>query len=229
MAWRKPGILRNLKTALLPSGLQPRTILTGPFKGIRMELDLQNESQVYAGLCEREVFPALGLLSKDVRSIVDIGAAQGQYTLYALLKTSAERVIAIEPDPVMIEKFDRNLKLNAVEGNPRLELCTKFIGTADGDNMIAADRLADWIQPPCFIKMDIEGAEDAVLHACAQSILPRPGLRWLIETHSHALREECESILKSSGYQTTYIPQAWWRTYIPELRGMQVGWLMATK
>ena len=223
MAWRKPGILRKLKVTLLPSGLRPRSILTGPFKGIRMEMDLQTESQIYAGLFERELYPAIRRLSKDVRTVVDIGAAHGEYTLYALLKTSAERVISIEPDPAMVEKLHHNLKLNALNQNRRLELCEKYIGAIDGANLVAADRLADWIQPPCFLKMDIEGGEAAVLRASAQRLLLVPELRWLIETHSQPLRKECESILASCGYTTTYIPQAWWRALIPELRGTQVG------
>lgn len=194
-----------------------------------MDLDLRNESQIYAGLFEREVYPAIHRLSKDVRTVVDIGAAQGEYTLYALLKTNAERVIAFEPDPRMIEKLHRNLELNTLERNGRLELCAKYIGAAEGADTVSADSLAEWIQPPCFLKMDIEGAEATVLRASLQRLLPAPGLRWLIETHSHALREECESILASCGYTTTYIPQAWWRTLLPELRGTQVGWLVATK
>jgi hypothetical protein len=60
-------------------------------------------------------------------------------------------------------------------------------------------------------------------------LLPAPGLRWLIETDSYALRDECESILASSGYTTTHIAQAWWRTLVAELRDTEVGWLVATK
>ncbi len=228
MVWRKPTFLRDIKAALLPSGSGPRTILTGPFKGIRMELNLQDQSQIYAGLYEREVFPAIRRLSKDVRSVVDIGAANGEYTLYSLLKTRAERVISIEPDPAEIVKLDRNLKLNALDQDRRLEIWKKYIGPSDGDNMIGAERLCARIQTPCFIKMDIEGGEGAVLGALA----PRfqgPGLRWLIEVHSSALREECESVFASCGYTSKYISQAWWRTFIPELRGTDVGWLVATK
>jgi len=229
MAWRKPTLLRDIKAALVPSGSRPRTILTGPFKGIRMELDLQTESQIYAGLFERELYPVIRRLSKDVRTVVDIGAADGEYTLYSLLKTRAERVISIEPDPVMLEKLGRNLKLNALDQDSRLEIWAKYIGASDGDNMIGAERLCDRIQPPCFIKMDIEGAEGAVLRALSPRFLQGPGLRWLIEAHSHALRDECASVLASCGYTTRYISQAWWRTFIPELRGTQVGWLVATK
>jgi hypothetical protein len=229
MAWRKPGVLRYLKTALLPTGRRPVTILTGPFKGIRMELDLQNESQIYAGLYEREVFSSIGRLSKDVRTVVDIGAAQGEYTFYSLMKTNAERVISFEPEPSMIARLGHNLKLNALDRNPRLEMCTKYVGSVDGDNTIGVEQLSSWIQPPCFIKMDIEGGEAEVLRACAERLLQGPGLRWLIETHSDALRKDCESILASCGYTTKYIPQAWWRALIPELRGTDVGWLVATK
>lgn len=228
MAWRKSNVLRDIKAALLPSGLGPRTILTGPFKGIRMELDLQGQSQIYAGLYEREVFSEIRRLAKGVRSVVDIGACDGEYTLYSLLKTRAERVIAIEPDQAMVDKLGRNLKLNALEQDSRLEIWAKYIGPSDGDNIIGAEHLCDRIQTPCFIKMDIEGVEGVVLRVLAPR-LQGPGLRWLIEVHSHALRDECESVLASCGYTTRRISQAWWRTFVPELRGTEVGWLVATK
>jgi predicted RNA methylase len=229
MAWRKSGILRKVKNALLPAGSHPRAILTGPFKGIRLEMDLHSEAQIYAGLFERELYPTIRRLTADARTVVDIGAAHGEYTLFALLKTNAERVISIEPDPWMIGALHRNLALNSLEKNNRLEMCAKYVGTTEDENTIAADSLAERIRPPCFLKMDIEGAEGAVLRASSQGLLMASGLRWLIETHSHALRNECEHILKSHGYSTNYIPQAGWRVLLPELRGTEVGWLVATK
>lgn len=229
MAWRKSGILRKVKNALLPGGLHPRAILTGPFKGIRMEMNLHSEAQIYAGLFERELYPSIRALAAGVRTVVDIGAAHGEYTLFALLKTDAERVISFEPDPPMIDALHRNLKHNGLDRTSRLELCTKYLGVADDANTIAAIRLAERIEPPCFLKLDIEGGEGAVLRAASPGLLEKAGLRWLIETHSHALRDECNGILKSHGYTTTYIPQAGWRVVLPEMRGTEVGWLVATR
>jgi FkbM family methyltransferase len=230
MAWRKNSTLAGvIKRALLPSGIQTRAILTGPLRGIRMELDLQTQGQLYAGLCEREIFPVLKRFSKGVRSAVDIGAAYGEYTLYAVLKTDAERVIAFEPEPGLWEQLQRNLELNGINQSSRLELHMKFLRGSAAADSVAADSLADWIQPPCLVKMDIEGGEVEVLRAAAPRLLAVPGLRWLIETHGDERRVACESILSAAGYTTRYIPQAWWRFLLPELRGTTVGWLVAAR
>jgi hypothetical protein len=216
-----------IKRTLFPSGGRSRAILTGPFQGIRMELDPQCEAQMWLGLTERELFPLLEPLCQGIRSAVDIGAAVGEYTLYALLKTSAERVIAFEPQGNLVEALRRNLDLNGLGQDPRLELHPKFLRDTGSADSIAADRLAEWVLPPCFLKMDIEGGELAVLRAAASRLLSIPDLRWLIETHNDELHSECAAILKSAGYSIRYISQAWWRGLVPERRRADVAWLVA--
>jgi hypothetical protein len=228
MAWRKSGFLRVLKNKLVPEGVAPRTILTGAFRGIRMELNLRTDSQLYVGLFERELYPVLKRLSRGIQSAVDIGAANGEYTLYILMKTGMKRLIAFEPDLSFTDRLHRNMGLNGLKASPRFELHTKFLGPEERPDTIAADTLSEWITAPCLIKMDIEGGELAVLRA-SKNLLAVPGLRWLIEVHSKAIRQECISILESCGYTATYIPQARWRVLLPELRGTEVGWLVATK
>jgi hypothetical protein len=193
-----------------------------------MDLNLRTESQLYVGLFERELYPALKRLSRGIQSAVDIGAASGEYTLYILMKTGAKRLISFEPGRSLAEHLYRNLDLNGLKETPRFELHTKFLGPEEGPDTIAADTLAEWITAPCLIKMDIEGGELGVLRA-SKNLLAIPGLRWLIEVHSNAIRQECMSILESSGYTATYIPQARWRVLVPERRGTEVGWLVATK
>ena len=79
------------------------------------------------------------------------------------------------------------------------------------------------------MKMDIDGGEAAVLNAAASSgFLQMRPLRWIIETHSVSLEELCVSILESNGYRARIIPNAWWRTVVPELRvSEQNRWLAA--
>src|SRR5260370_30011519 len=130
---------RFLKNLVVPSGYRQRTILTGPFSGIRMCLDLRTQSQIYVGLFERELHPWVTRFSKGIRSVVDIGAAHGEYTLYALLKTSAERGIAFEPDRNVIEHLNRNLRSNGLEKSRKLDLHTTFLGSNNGPDRISVD------------------------------------------------------------------------------------------
>src|SRR5262249_25222854 len=48
------------------------------------------------------------------------------------------------------------------------------------------DSLTENIRCPCFIKMDVDGAETEIL-AGASVINALPDIRWLIETHSEKL------------------------------------------
>ena len=127
----------------------------------------------------------------------------------------------------MISQLLRNLELNGLKRNGRLEFHSKFLRAVNSSDSMAADYLANRVTTPCFLKMDIEGGELEVLRA-APRLLTIRGLRWLIETHGDRMHQECEALLKSAGYSTRYIPQAWWRVFLPELRGQRVGWLVAT-
>ena len=221
--------VRLMKNVIIPCGSQERTILTGPFKGIRMHLDLRTQTQFYLGLFERELYPWVTRFATGVRNVVDIGAAQGEYTLFALLKTNAERVIAFEPSPQAVEHLQRNLDTNGLAHSDKLVLHTRFVGSADSPECFSIDALTDSILMPCLLKMDIDGGEAEVLRAASKRLLNVTGLRWVIETHSVSLEKACGSILSSHGYWTRVIPNAWWRTFIPEQRGPdQNRWLVAT-
>src|SRR5438105_4735401 len=112
--------LRRLKNFVVPAGYRERTICAGPLKGIRMHIDLRTQSQLYAGLFERELHPWMVRFSKGIRSAVDIGAAYGEYTLFALLKTEAARVMSFEPDEQVIGHLHLNLHSNGLDN------CTKL-------------------------------------------------------------------------------------------------------
>jgi hypothetical protein len=220
---------RFLKNAIVPCGYQERTILTGPFKGIRMHLDLRTQTQFYLGLFERELYPWMTRFAKGVRTVVDIGAAHGEYTLFALLKTNAERVMAFEPSPQAVEYLQRNLDINGLAHCDKLVLHTRFLGSADSGICTSPDALTDSILTPCLLKMDIDGGEAEVLRAASGRLLNLSGLRLVIETHSVSLEKACGSILATHGYRTRVIPNAWWRTFIPEQRGSEQNrWLVAT-
>lgn len=223
------SLLHTVKNALIPNGTAPRSIMTGPFRGIQMNLDLQNSTQIVLGLYEREVFPALVELSQGIRSAVDVGVAQGEYTIYFLLRTGAERVISFEPDPGMFEPLEVNARLNGVTGNRRWELHKTFLGSTNEPGHTHANWLASRILSPCLIKIDIDGGEADVLRA-ATEVLPMPGVRWLIETHSIQLEKDCLEILGSAGYKTEIIKNAWWRGITGDQRPLELNrWLTAVR
>jgi hypothetical protein len=218
-----------LKNLVVPAGRKPRRIVFGPFQGITMALSLRHQTQIYLGLFEREVHPWLVRLSRAIHTAIDIGADSGEYTLYFAMRTNAARVLAFEPNPESLPQLQENLKLNSLAESSRLELSTAMVGESDGADKVSLDSLAGSMQLPCFIKMDVDGAEAEILKGAA-TLNGLGGVRWLIETHSKSLESQCLEQLKAAGFETRIIRNAWWRTLIPELRPIEHNrWLAAWK
>lgn len=218
-----------MKDLVVPAGREPRRIVFGPFKGIAMALSLRHQTQIYLGLFEREVHPWLERLSRGIRTAIDIGADSGEYTLFFLKRTDATRVLAFEPNPAALPLLRENLQLNSVAEANRLELSTAMVSDVDGAGKISLDSLIHSIPLPCFIKMDVDGAEGEILQGAAK-LNGLGGVRWLIETHSKSLESQCLEQLKAAGFETRIIRNAWWRALIPELRPIEHNrWLAAWK
>jgi hypothetical protein len=218
-----------VKNLVVPEGRKARRIVFGPFQGITMELSLRDQTQIYLGLFEREIHGWLERLSSGIQTAIDIGADRGEYTLFFLMRTKATRVLAFEPNPESLPLLQENLKLNSVVEANRLEISTAMVGDSDGASKVRLDSLVGSIQLPCFIKMDVDGAEAEILKG-ASLLNGLGGVRWLIETHSRDLERECVEQLKAAGFETRIIRNAWWRVLIPELRPVEQNrWLAAWK
>lgn len=224
-------ILSKIKKKLVPGGKKRRTILGGLFGGIRMELDLSNQTQLYVGLFERETHKWFRQFSKNIRTAIDIGAAYGEHTLFFLLKTRAEKVFSFEPEEEMRNHLLRNIQMNGGASKERLVLLSQLVSSFNDSQHCTLDSLPK-IAGPCLIKMDVDGGEVKILEG-ASKLLRSPDTYWIIETHSPSLEAESIQILHSNGYSTKVIPQARYRLFIPELRVGPLGnhnrWLIAQK
>lgn len=229
MPWvNHPKPLSRLKAALVPKGEARRRVVTGAFRGLSFEMDLRRQLQLFLGLHERELYRYLRTLSRGIRSAVDVGAADGEYALYFLLRAKAEFVIAVEPVADLRAAVHRNVKFNS-RGKGTLEVCPYFVAEADGADRRTLDSLASGLDTPCLIKVDVDGGELDVLRG-STVMLGRAGVRWLIETHSQDLERECLRILGQAGHQCRVVPNAWWRIIVPEMRPIPHNrWLVAWK
>jgi hypothetical protein len=222
-------VLSFVKQKFVSNECAPRTVVAGPFRGIRMNLNLTHQTQLYLGLFERETHPWLKRLSKGIRTGIDIGAADGEYTLFLLKSTGASKIYSFEPDPTMVARLRSNLRLNHELELERLQISTKFVGRSSSGDIVCLDALAEDIRCPCLIKIDVDGAEAEIL-AGASTIKTMPDIRWLIETHSEKLERSCVNSLQSAGFKTRIIRNAWWRAIIPEQRPIPHNrWLVAWK
>lgn len=212
-----------IKRLLVPPGRRLRRLRGGLAKGMLMELDLSNQSQRYWGLDERELVAAFRRLIPSSRSLIDIGANDGYYTM-AFLQSKAERIVACEPG-VAMEQLLANARANGYATGERFIAEQRFVGLSEGGVSIA--ELVRDLPRPVFLKVDIDGGEGELLRS-AEGCDCLDDLRWLIETHSTELEAECISWLQAHGYKTRIIYNAPWRVLLPELRPIPHNrWLVA--
>lgn len=223
---RPASLVGRLKNTVVTPGSSPRMIRTGVFKGLWMQLDLRDRAQVFLGLYERELHKWVRTLGERAKTAIDVGAADGAYSLYFLKRTGVSGVYAFEPDPEARNLLLTNLRLNGLDGDGRLHLLDLPAGTG-ASNTIALDSLSASIDLPCVIKVDVEGGEMDVLTG-ARELLGRPGVAWIIETHSVALERDCIRVLEQHGLHVKIISPAWWRVAVPEARPIPHNrWLVA--
>lgn len=212
-----------IKRFVLPHGRRMRRLRGGIAKGMLMEIDLEHQSQRYWGLDERELVTIFRRLIPSARSLVDIGANDGYYTM-AFLRSQAERVVACEPGPAM-EQLLLNAKANGYQPDERFIIERRLVGCEKGG--VTITELVRDLPRPVFLKVDIDGGEFELLQS-AEDCECLSQLYWLIETHSPELETECDSWLTAHGYLTRIIYNARWRVILPELRPIPHNrWLLA--
>jgi hypothetical protein len=194
-----------------------------------MHLDLQSETQLWIGTFEREVSGWLRRFSRGIVTGIDVGAGHGEYTLFLLAKTSAQRVVAFEPDAKTIASLRANLSLNELGESNRLVLFDRFVGGGQSHDEMALDALPFSITGPCLVKIDVEGREASVLRG-ARRLLVQEDLRLIVETHCEEAERDCMALLQDAGYRMRVVSQGWWRGLLPENRPSPHNrWLVAWK
>jgi FkbM family methyltransferase len=174
------------------------------------------------GLAGYEPHIARLLLSEvgDDWTVVEVGAHIGLFSV--MLAARCRRFVAFEPDPANRAALDRNLAMNGIKNAVVIEAaCGSAAGRADfvtddlggsagglaathhgdragGRRSVNVVRLDSLGIVPDLVKIDAEGAEDAVL-AGMGALLDGP-TRVLVEV-GQATREAVHSRLREHGYR----------------------------
>jgi FkbM family methyltransferase len=199
--------LRRMLSGAAPAGPQPVEVCGGRLKGMTLLVDLSCEKYYWLGTHEERVQDLLAEYVRPRFVVYDVGAHAGFFTLLCSRLTGAEgRVYAFEPRPQNADRLRRNADVN---GATNVQLIAAAVSDRAGDAAFVMHestlegRLADdgesssarvrtetidalvagGMAPPDFIKIDVEGAEGAVIRGAVRTIDTHRPLM-LVEVHS---------------------------------------------
>lgn len=178
---------------------------------------------------DRQYEAASVALQKDW-VVVDIGAAMGDYTVWAASQVPQGRVVAIEPHPDSMRMLEENLRINQIQNAVTYEMAVSGMGGPKELNLIGSSSVLHSTAVPIhsgrstkvatltlselldqagisicnYLKMDCEGEEYNILFQTPPEVLSRVE-RICMEVHdgmTRYSRRDMEAYLQANGYQT---------------------------
>lgn len=213
------GRLVRLPLRAIPKGTTVR-ILGGPTRGMRWIVDSAPHA-CWLGVYERDWRVVFERTVTAGSTVFDLGAHVGFYTLLASVLVGPEgRVFAFEPMPANEAYLRQHLRLNHItnvtvvaaavsdrSGLAHFEpgpstVCGRLsangpleVPTVSLDDLVAAGE----VPSPDFIKIDVEGAELAVLDG-ARRLMGETHPTLFVSTHNRDIHPKCCRVLRSLGY-----------------------------
>ncbi len=180
------------------------------------------------------VYEKAGVPLQKGWTVVDIGAASGDFTVWSALQVAPGKVVAVEPYPPSLNLLEENLRLNLVDnvsvcegavasqnGTSRLNLVTGEAvqhSTASGmssNGQINVETLTlgdlferNAIDSCDYLKMDCEGAEYDILFNCDPQTLKKID-RICMEVHDGVTaysKRDMEQLLAKNGFAVRITP-----------------------
>lgn len=201
-----------------------------------MRIDWRKHRSFVYGSWEPEVIEAISQTVSKGQVALDIGAQSGFYTLLLSKLVGPEgRVVAFEPLPPNYRILDQNIELNRASNvlvvkkalmdragqlsltiPPRdsLLLAGELLNEKEHETLLVPavsldDYLAELRWPVHFIKMDVEGAEEAILRGAVRTIeMHHPAM--LIEVHAfnqYGQQHPVVSLLQEMGYEINWLSE----------------------
>lgn len=208
-------------------------ISAGPAKGLWFPIKLPDDKLIWTGTWEKVVAEAIAENVVPNGISYDIGSHRG-FMAGIMALAGSTRVYCFEPNPENLSHLEVLKTLNGklaleilpyavaeTDGEASFSLMPEssmgklsesaFQHEAKNEGEIlvtvrSLDGLLERgeIEPPSFIKIDVEGAEYAVLQG-AESLINTFSPTFVIELHSFALAVACKDFLAARNYATSVI------------------------
>jgi len=214
------GKILRFPVRLIPKGMVV-PILQGPLKGKKWIIGAGDNHGYWLGSYEHQMQSFFLRIIQPGGVGYDIGASVGFYTLlFAELLGKKGEVFAFEPFPENILYLKKHLQLNSCDNVTVIEAAVSerngtgvfklgansALGTlsSEGSSQVKTVRLDELclnneINPPDYIKIDVEGAEFLVLSG-AQTIISKYYPMIFLSTHGVDMHKRCCTFLKEMGY-----------------------------
>jgi Methyltransferase FkbM domain len=134
----------------------------------------------------------------DVRQgdiIVDVGAAEGNFSLSVIDKVKFVYLFEVEKDWI------RALEATFEPWKDKVQIVQKYVSDIDNEDCVKLDTFFDKTQIVNFIKADVEGAEAQVINGASETVASQKDLRVAVCTyHRQADAEDLDKLLKTKGF-----------------------------
>lgn len=200
---------------------------------IRLHLEGTIRRLYWTGTYETDALPLFTEYARQSSAILDVGAAEGVYALFAAAVNPTAQILAFEPGGAQQVRLAENLAANAALVGDRLTVVAKALsdttGTADfhelpgGTSSLNAEFRADTVTrqvevargddvvaellpdtPIDLIKIDTESTEPAVLRGLASTIeRDRPAI--FCEVLANRSEAELQPLVDAWGYRTYWL------------------------
>ncbi len=200
-------MLQPLKR-ILPDRPVPMRVWRGPFRGARIVMNPRASLRKSFGLYEHELNAWLETALGRVTRVLDVGANDGYFTLgcaaaFRRLGTAGE-IVGFEAQGQHVRDLRSSVAAQTA-GGVRIDIRHACVGARSAGEVFALDDLKIADRSNTLIKIDVEGAEEAVIAGAASWLLP--GNLFVSEVHRAEFIERLQATFRSRGLALDLVEQ----------------------